>query len=72
MLVYADAHYRLDALGLQDDAAPLVLQSSCVHCGQCLRERIYDGVPDGPLAAVIQTQAAEDAAAVLAHRCLTP
>jgi hypothetical protein len=76
MIVYADAAYRLEAFGLDDDVSPLVIYAHCQRCDQILSQRRYrrqdrSRAPDG-LTALVQAHAAEDTAAALAHVCVAP
>jgi hypothetical protein len=66
MQVYADAHVRLEALGLEDEVSPLVLQAFCQRCDQLLHERIYRAEQTAT-DLVVAVHAEADALRALAH-----
>jgi hypothetical protein len=67
MIVYADADYRLEADGLEEDTRPVVFTARCQHCQAVLSSRTYYTPPG---ARYLEAAAAQDAEAALAHICL--
>jgi hypothetical protein len=68
-IVYADADYRLEALGLHNNVSPLVLRSVCQHCGDIVHERVYheyEAVADD----AVKFHGAVDAEITMQHVCL--